>query len=200
MPKADVLTLVSTLSDSVADTTQITNYYNDVVFEMAQGVFPGPSLTGAAFVEVVAGTANYAFPVDAVRVLLLNYDTTDLPKEGERGATLFNKDWRADQGRPAAFIVTDENRRTVSLVPVPDTDGQAVGVLTPFSATFPAENLTFIYTEERDDVHLDEELPLALEILAREFARDSNHHDAQASDFAKKLAGLLFGLVHRKGS
>lgn len=199
MPKANVLALVSTLSDSVADATQVSNYYDDVVFEMAQGVFPGPSLTDAAFVAVVDGQANYSFPTDAVRVLLLHYDTTDLPKEAQKGAELFNKDWRSDRGRPAAFVVADEDRRTVSLIPIPDVDGQAIGVLTPFSATFPAENLTFIFTEERDDVHLDEELPLALEILGREFARDSNHHDAQASDFAKQLSGLLFGLVHRKG-
>lgn len=199
MAKADVLALVSMLSDSTSSSTQVSNYYNDVVFEMADGVFPGPSLTNASFVAVVEGTANYTYPAALVRLIAVLYDARDLVRESQRGAELFNRDWRGDFARPVAYVLNDEDLRTLSLIPVPDTSGQTIGVLTPFSATFPAENLTFIFTEERDDVHLDEELPLALEILGREWSRDSDHHDAQAAEIAKKLSGLLFGLVNRRG-
>ena len=199
MAKADVLALVSTLSDSTSSATQVSNYYDDVVHEMSAGaILPDASLTDAAFVAVTEGTGVYTFPTALVRLLSVHYDSRDLLRETRRGAELYDADWRATRDRPTAYVLNDEDLRTLSLVPVPDTTGQAIGILTPFSSSFPAENLTFIYTEERDDVHLDEELPVTLEILGREMARDSNHHDAQMAEVAKKLAGLLFGLVHRR--
>ena len=46
MAKADVLALVSTLSDSTSTATQVSNYYDDVVHEMAAGaMIPAASLT-----------------------------------------------------------------------------------------------------------------------------------------------------------
>jgi hypothetical protein len=200
MAKADVLALVATLADSVSSATQVSNYYDDAVYEMANGALLEDtlSLTDAAFVAIVEGTGVYTFPTALVRALAIHYDARDLLRETRRGAELYARDWRATRAQPAAYVLNDEDERTLSLVPVPDTAGQALGILTPFSATFPAENLMFIYTEERDDVHLDEELPLTLEVLGREMARDSDHHDATMADLAKKLATLLFALIHRK--
>lgn len=198
MAKADVLALVDTLSDDTATAVTIDEFYDDVVFEMAQGIFPGPSLTNAAYVEVVAGTSHYEMPDDAVRELAIIHDHKDLLRDERQGAEISDKDWRSSLGEPAAYVTGDEDQDFIALVPVPDVSGDTVGVATPFIPPFVRGNLTIIYTEERDDVHLDEELPLALEILAREMARDSDHHDGDMSKAVKKLAGLLFGLIHRE--
>jgi len=199
MSRATTIALANTLMDSLGDTTQLGSYYDDVVLELGRGVLPGVvALVGAGFVAGVADTGTYTWPTTAIRVLAVAYDTRQLAEAMAGEADLFDREWRSTRGVPIAYVTADENQRVSRLVPVPAVSGVALGVDTPFTWTaWPGENVTFIYTEQRTDVHLDEELAVALEIMAREYSRDSNHHDPVAAAIAKQLSTLFFRSIYR---
>lgn len=199
MSRATTITLANTLMDNLGDTTQLGQFYDDIVFELGRGLFPGVvSLTGAGFVAGVGGTATYSFPSTAIRVLGVCYDANQLAEAGPAEADFFDVYWRRTRGRPVSFATADEDQRIVRLLPIPAHDGNTI-VGTPFTwTTWPSENLTFIYTENRADVHLDEELAIALEMCAREYSRDSNHHDMAAAQVARQLSKLFMALSHTR--
>jgi len=186
MAKADVLQLVADLSNSLANQTVAGEFYDDVVLEM--GMKPNESMVAASLVQVTGGTAQYSYPTSALRLLNVYFDTTVLQISDVNEAAAYDKQWRTTRGEPLAWLVENESRRTVTLVPVPKRTGSTVGASTPFSATFPEGNLTTIYTETRTDVHPWEELYVALVVLERELSRDSDHTDLQLAEAFGKLA------------
>lgn len=185
MAKADVLQLVADLTDSLANQTVAGELYDDVVYEM--GMRPNESLTGASYVATTQGTSQYSYPTSALRLLGLMHDAKTLQISDIGEAQSYDRQWRTTRGEPLAWLVEQESRRTFTLVPVPNYTGSTVGVATPFT-TFPAGNVTAIYTETRTDVHPWEELYVALVVAARELARDSDHTDLQLSEALSKLA------------
>lgn len=200
MAKADVVTLANVLSDSISDTTILGLYYDDVVDEIARGVILPDgmhSLTGATYLLAEATVFQYALPTSGVRFLGVFYDTHQLAEDDPKSVEQVETHWYglAYRGEPAVYVRVDEDQKTVAIVPAPDRDGEALGVLTPTTG-FPADNVMMFYTEVRTDVHTDEELAVALEILARELARDSDHQDADTSKLASQIATLLFTLSH----
>jgi hypothetical protein len=198
MAKADVTTLVSLLSNGVTNATTVSDYYDDVVEEVGRGVFQGVlSTTDAAFVQTVAHTHTYTLPAAAVRPLLVVYDDTQLAEDEAAQAADVDARWRTTRGKPIAFVRTDEEIRTIALVPTPDVSGADPTGLTPFDNTgFPVGNLTILYTDREGVFAADEELPVALFIMSREFQRDSDHCDGELSNMAAKLADLLLKGVH----
>jgi hypothetical protein len=198
MSRATTITLANTLANSEADTTKLGDYYDEAVRELGLGVLvPGAvSLTGAEYAAGVEGQAEYDFPATALKLLYVLYDRSQLAFAQTDEANLYDEEWRNMRGVPVSFLTADQDQRTIAVIPTPDVDGQSVGLNTPFTTTFPGENLTFIYTEERDDVHSDEELPLALTILSRELSRDSNHADGNAAQLAAAIAAMLWKMCH----
>ena len=192
MAKADVTSLVSSLATAQSDATAVSSYYDRIVQEHG---LQRESLTDAAFVAVTAGTLTYTLPTAALRGLAYAYDDTQLVREDKRGVEGTDELWRLRQGEPRTVLFEDERRRQFDLVPVPRRSGASIGVATPFSGTFPADNATVIYTDNATDVQPWEELAQACEILAREFGRDSDHADAQSSMAWRQLATLLFTIV-----
>lgn len=198
MAKADVITLVEDFaglrSDAAAltDSTAIDRYYADIVHEAG---LTSEGATNASFVAGVKGTAQYALPTAAVRLLALIYDDTELRTTMRRALESYDPDWRTRKGRPASFTTQDEDARVQRVVPVPDRNGATIGLSTPFTGTFPDNNLTFIYTENVTDVLPWDELWVALDVTAREFGRDSDHFDPELSTMYQQLATVVRQLV-----
>lgn len=196
MAKADVLQLVSDLSAGLADQTAASAFYNDVVYEMGLG--RSVSLTGAAFVQATKSAGQYSFPVTAVRPLLLFYDETSMHPSDTKEAEAYDKEWRATLGEPRVWLVEHETNRVFTVLPVPRRSGAAVGATTPFGAALPEANFLVVYTENRADVHAFEELIVALQVLGREFDRESDHTDHTAAQYCTMLVGLLGAMLATK--
>ncbi len=198
MAKADVLALVDLLagtrsdSESLATATTRSAYYDEAVSE--HGLIREGAMD-AEFVAVTNGTATYTFPTDAVRVLAWIFDATTLRPTNRRALEAYDSEWRTRRGTPQSFTMQDEDARTVRLVPVPDAAGQAISTSTPFADVFPDGNLTAIYTDGGDDHPVWDELWLALDVLSREFARDSDHIDTEFATAAGQLATVVRILV-----
>lgn len=198
MSRATTITYANTLLDSLGDTTQLGQFYDELSFEVARGVWEDVvSVTDAAFVRGVGGTALYVYPSTAVRLLSVHYDSKQLAETTPAEADVYDRTWRVTPGDPIAYTEADEDDFTVRLVPVPAVTGIDPTGSTPYSfTTWPNEAVAFIFTDGTTDVHSDEEMWFALEMVARELARDSNHHDANASELAKNLADLFRKLSH----
>lgn len=198
MAKADVLTLVDLLagtrSDSASLATTATRdaYYDEAVSE--HGLVREGAME-AEFIAVAAGTAVYNFPDAAVRVLAWLYDSTPLRATNRRALEAYDADWRSRKGSPVSFTMQDEDARMARVVPVPEAPGLALGIATPFSGAFPDGNLTAIYTDGGEDHPVWDELWLALEVISREFARDSDHMDIEFATAAMQLAAVVRILV-----
>ena len=200
MSRATTITFAASLANpniTITDATKLGDYYDEAVRELGLGVLvPGAvSLTGAEFVAAVEGQAEYDWPTTALKILYVLYDRSQLSFAATDEALLYDEEWRNLRGVPISFLTADQDQRTIAVVPTPEVDGQTVGVLTPYTG-FPAENLTFIFTEERDDVHSDEELPLALTILTRELSRDSDHTDQNTAAVAAAMGAMFWKLCH----
>jgi hypothetical protein len=198
MAKADVLALVDLLagtrSDSASLATTATRdaYYGEAVAE--HGLIREGAMN-AEFVAVARGTATYNFPDDAVRVLAWVFDAVTLRPTNRRALEAYDSEWRARKGTPQSYTMQDEDARTVRLVPVPNANGMDLGSSTPFDGAFPDGNLTAIYTDGGEDHPVWDELWLALEVLSREFARDSDHMDMEYATAASQLASVVRILV-----
>lgn len=203
MPQADVLTLVDDLAGlrsdgaALAETAARSRYYADVVYEAG---LMRERVCNAAFVATTQGTAEYTQPASAIRALMVLYDTQQLRPSGRRALESYDTDWRSNRGRPLSFAPFDEDIHVYRLVPVPAASSVVIGGTTPFDAAiggvaFPTDALTFIYTDNATDVLAWDELWVALEVLGREFGRESDHFDLLFSTTARQIASLLRALV-----
>ena len=191
MAKADVLSLVDRLSTGLRDSTVADNYYDRIVFEHG---LSRTSLTNAAYVAGAADTLSYTLPTTAIRILGIFYDDVWIYLEDMRGLEMFDPQWRSRPGEPRVYTYDMEDQNVVDLVPVPRRAGGTIGADTPFTA-FPRDNLTMVFTANLADVQPWEELATACEILAREFARDSNHQDQTAAKAWRGVADILFTVL-----
>ena len=189
MAKADVLQLVADLSNSRADATVCGDYYDQLVDEMGRSKLE--SLVNAELAAVVAADGSYSFPTNAIALLAVIFDDKQLMQASEMDVETSDDLWRETQGTPICFVIEDEDARVIQLYPTPARAGDTIGGSTPFVLPHPAGNLTYIYTERRSTEHAYETLWMALEILAREFARDSNHQDLKFSAAARAFANVL---------
>jgi len=202
MAQIDVFNLVDDISGlrsdgaSLDDATARAAYYADVVFEHG---LVRESAVNAAFVPVVAGTAEYTQPAAAIKPLAILYDATQLRPTARRALESYDPSWRSRRGTPRSYTTQDEDVHIFRVVPVPDTSGDTIGASTPFAGTFPDGNLTFIYTDNVTDVPAWDELWVALEVLAREFAHESDHYDQLFATTSKQLAALVRNLVGYAG-
>jgi hypothetical protein len=205
MPNATITTLVNQLALVTIDNTVQQSFQDDVIFELARGMYPGVrAQTTAAFIAATAGTAQYTLPTASPafqRVpLVICYDDRQLAQVSRTEAWEYEEEWRRNPSAHVVGYLQDPEDRTVfSLVPPPRTDGAAIGTNTPTNVTtWPAGNITVIAasadTTFPSAVYADLILPIALEVLAREFARDSDHQDEVFAATCHTLASLFFGM------
>lgn len=202
MAQVDVFALIDDIAGlrsdgaNLADATARARYYADVVFEHGL-VRDGP--TDAAFVAAVKGAAEYTMPAAAIRTLAVLFDDTQLRPTARRALESYDPAWRTRIGRPRSYTTQDEDVHIFRLVAVPDQSGAAIGGSTPFSGAFPDGNVMFIYTNNVTDVPAWDELWVTLEVLSREFSRESDHHDPLFAKTAMQFAQVVRVLVGYSG-
>lgn len=193
MAKADVLQLVSDLSNGLADATLAERYYREAVFDLGKQGW----LTQATLVPATAGTGSYSFPAGAIELLALFYDDDQLDALYLRELEWIRSDWRDAHGSPVGYVRQDENDKTFRLYPIPDTSSKDFIFLfgSPLGLDYPEYSLAVVHTETRDDLPAWLELPVTFRILELEFERESSHRDPVFAKLCGELSKLLFVMV-----
>lgn len=199
MPNATIDTIIDTLATVALDGTATDTYQDEVFTLLARQGLPGVLVqVDAAFLAATAGTAEYTLPSGHRTPLILGYD--ELQMQGVRFDELqfFDPAWRDQLGYPIAYTFDPVNRDRFQVMPVPQVTGATIGGNTPvtFTAPFPWGNFLVISaisdTTYSGTPYVDTFLAVAFEVLAREFARDSDHHDPDASGIAAQMANLFW--------
>lgn len=176
MAQADVLTLVSDLSLGQASATEAAVYYAEIIRELGFREV----LTGTEQIAVTAGQPFYSLATSTILALEFQNKSGFLAKSDSKGlAALFGSGWRNKTGSPLAIERTFEDEDTFRVVPAPNHE----------------DTITVIRTETRTDVPVWLELPIAFDILSREFMRESDHQDVEFSGTCVMIAKLLYNLV-----
>lgn len=193
MSQAGVLQLVSDLAYGQSDAANVADFYTHVVEDLARY----PWMTNASLVATVAGTSEYVLASTQVKLLAVFFDNKQLARLTVQEASVLDPQWRDRSGFPFAYVVEAEPQKTFRLYPNPDTASKAFSFPTgqPLGLDFPAYSVVVFHTETRTNVLPWLELPVALEVLAREFERESNHRDLEFSGLARQLGAILFSMV-----
>lgn len=194
MSKASVLVLVNDLTlGASSDATIIGNYYDRVVEDLARF----PWLTTISLVPLTANVSEYVLDTAQAKIIAMFYDGRQLSRLTRTQVEGLNRHWRNEYGIPHSYIVDDEFNKTFALYPIPklDSKAQTFPHSQPFGQDFPAYTLLVIHTGTRTDLPTWLELPVALEVAARDMERESNHRDLEWAARARTLSQLLFQLV-----
>lgn len=198
MPNATIDTIIDTLGTVALDGTATDTYQDEVFAMLARLGLPGILVqVDVAFLAATAATAEYTLPTGHRTPLILGYDELQMQGVRHDEAQYFNPAWRDQLGYPIAYTFDPVNRDRFQVVPVPQVTGATIGASTPVTfTTFPAGNFLVISaisdTTYSGTTYVDTFLAVAFEVLAREFARDSDHHDPDASAIAAQMANLFW--------
>lgn len=194
MAKADVLALVQSFALDQADPDQIDRLYDDQLRLLASQ----PICLQITTLPVTSEQATFTLPAEALAAHWVFYENRQLDSIRLLDLEALSPAWRDRFGIPLCYTQEAENQRTFRLYPKPleasleYTPDQG----DPFGAGLPPRNVLLIYA---DSVFLPGwlELPMTLEILAQEFARDSRHTDVEFSAACGQVATLLSRLLQR---
>jgi hypothetical protein len=190
MSRETVAALVSELSLGQADVTLADRFYTEVLTDLAW--VPGLFVTGT-LMEVRDSTRSIAWPDGCVRILTGYYSDGELAPVGILEMDRVNPAWRDERGGPLALVLQEEPSRTFRLYPIPDRRSAPFTFLfgAPFGVDFPEHAVALIHTAIVEDVPEWAELPIALFMVAREAARESNHRDPDVAEYAQSIASAL---------
>lgn len=193
MAKADVLTLIQDLSSGQADAAAIDRFYDDVIRDLGQR----PWLAQATLIAITAGTTVYTPATSVIRILDVYYDDHVLRKATKQELESTNAQWRDEHGTPIVHITEDESAKDFRLYPNPEVSSKDFIFLfgSPFGLDYPEYAVAIVHTETRINLPAWLEMPVAFEILRREFMRESDHKDTEFAGACGQLADLLFLLV-----
>lgn len=208
MANAAITTLVTGLGTISTDSTITDQFQHDVIFELARGVYPNVlGQVGAAFITTSATNARYTLPTasGARTPLAVFYDVFQLLQITKEEARSYDNAWRGSPTQQVVGYTFDpEDRPNFSLVPPPREAGATIGGNTPTNVTtWPVNNITVIYAATDNafagTTYDDLKLPIAFEVLAREFGRDSDHQDIAMSQISHNMAAFFFAMFNPIG-
>lgn len=189
--RASVLGLVGEYAFDLDDAAIVDDFYDDAMWDATRwGV-----ATQVSLVTTTRATATYE--LGPGRIYGLFYDDVMLSSMTLQGMEAVNRDWRLAIGQPRAYITQDEDVNTVRLYKQPDENAKDFIFLfgSPLGHDFPNRALGVVMSERRDNLPAWLDVPLALGILGREYARESNHRDAAFAAACRDLGQDLLGWV-----
>lgn len=194
MSKVSVLTLIDdmTLGASVGSPV-VSTYYDRVIEDLARF----PWLTTTSLIPITAGTAPYQLTNGQSKIVAMFYDHRQLGRLSLAEVESINRTWRNEQGDPHSYVEEGEAVKTFRLYPSPvlSSKPQSFPNSAPIGQDFPPYTILVVHTGTRTDIPVWLELPVALEVAAREMERESSHRDLEWAQQARQLSGLLFAMV-----
>ncbi len=195
MTKLEILSLIQDLAVQTLPADPVAAFFDESLD--ALGKRARPPLISAELFPVVAGTADYAFDADAIRLHAVFIGGKQLSSSRVGDLEAYDKAWRTLTGAPYFFTTEQVNNRTLTLVPNPTTASDPF-IFThgaPFGEDFPANAGVQIFSHRRDTDFPDWiALFLAIDVMAQEYARPSAHQDVAFSEICAKVADVLYRL------
>ena len=196
MTKAEVLTIVKTLTHDQADSVTIDGYFDQLIDDLGRRTFD--VLTDMEVIPLVNGQEEYTLPANAVVEHAIFLDDRELRHTYVQQLEAMDMNWRDHIGKPWAYSKDEQTARTFRVYPIPNFDSTAADYSEgePLGRGFPSDALTIFYAS-RATTELPTWLilPLVLQILAWEFARPSQHQSQAFADFAGQMAALTFQMI-----
>jgi len=200
MSKADILSLVATLSNGIADTAIAERYYDDVIFELARENW----FVDASVIPLTRGLLEVdldaAVAPSLINTLGIIYDDRELEETPKVLMESIDPYWRDRIGSPRSYITEDENAKVIALHPSPWVAGSPELDMMgePLGQDYPIANLLCFYSYAAEDPWQPPpylSLTIALRILALEFNRESDHTDMEYAQAAQALSDMFKGLL-----
>lgn len=196
MSKATTIDLVETLLLGLDDDTAISDLYDDVIIMLGSA----PIITNAAAQQSFAFFATYPEPAAAIMPLAVFFGDRETPLTELNALESQNGNWRGTStGTPVVATQDTEREGSITFFPAPAAGSAApTGVFaTDFGAGFDPNFVSFIFTEDRQDVMAWLELMIALEVAGREMAREGEQMDSDAAAAFFKLSQVIRAMVLR---
>lgn len=194
MSKATVLAYVTTLANGQNDLVTCAEYYDRTVEAMARF----PWLTTASLVAITAETSQYTLSSTQAKIIAVFYDDRLLDRMAVKDTeAVFGPAWRDLRGSPVGYVVEDEAAKTFRLVPQPTVTSKNFIFLfgSPFGLDYPLYTVAVIHTEIRVNLPSWLELPVAFQVAAKEYSRESNHRDFKFAEASDKMGAMLLAMV-----
>ena len=188
MSQADVLLLVSQLSNGQADQTLAAGFYTDAINELADRQF----LSTTSLAEFTEGGTEFALPSASRTLLGVVYTNAQIDEMTLRQLEHVDYRWRERNGKPRGFTRETETAKTIGLFPTPDVGASPYVSGPPLGTGYPAYNGVIFYSGFRDPVPQHLELIIVAWILNREYSRESDHQDKPTADFWGNMKDILY--------
>ncbi len=198
MSQADVIQLVTDLSNGLADPIRVTQAYSEILDLLADRQF----WFEAQLVSVVAGTGSYTLPDGFIYPSAVLYDDRELMAETRQGLEAYNANWRDLQSdTPFCYFLEDELDRNFRLVPQPTQNSKNwVPVFgSPLGLDYAPYSACVIATLQRDPFQWWLNLHAALMICHLEFIREGPQQDVDFAAACHTLAMLLMDKMAAHG-
>lgn len=191
--KAQVLTLITQLSNGQADPTVSERLYREVVLDLGRDEW----LSVFTLVPIPLGGGAIELPTQIVSVHSMFYDDEQLGEITLKEAQYLNPNWRDQPGVPHSYIFDGEQRKTFRLDPFPLVASKPFVFVhgSPLGQDFPAYAVEVAAIESRVDVLFQMELATALLVLEKEFERESDHKDGAFAQAAGQLGRIFLEMV-----
>lgn len=173
--EARIKTLVNDYALAEEGTLAVDRYFDAVMRDLAWT----EDLIEVSTDTIFAGQTSTTLSAVAVKIVAVFFNDRQLDQISLRSLESFDPRWRDQKGEPVAYTTEGELKKTIRFYPTPDSDG----------------TLTIFHTQIQVAVPQWLELPIAFEILSREYGRESNHRDDTFSQLCSQVSGLLLKMV-----
>ena len=188
MAQADVLNLVTELSNGQADPALAVGFYTDAVNELADRHF----LTTTALAAFQANGTEFVMPAALRSLISVIYSDVQIDEMSLRQLEHVDYRWRERVNKPRAYTLETETAKTIALYPTPDVSAAPYVSGPTLGTGYPTFNGVLFYSGFRDPVPQQLELILVFWILAREYSRESDHQNGEWTAFAQNMVDLLY--------
>ena len=193
MSQLDVRNLVVLLSNGQADLSLFPKFFNGAMAQLGGSNWH----TTAVPIKFPAGQTTVTLPSTLLNLISVVYDDTVLSELMLRELEALTTGWRNTSGSPVAFTTETVTAKTIEVFPAPfETSPLIIPVHgLPTGEDYVPGNGISIHSEFRTDPRPILTLPIALLVLAREYARESDHQDFAFASACKALGDLLLGML-----
>ena len=190
MPRSDVLTLVTDFGLGHGRGIEEEKYYDDVLERLGFDKW----FTQVSFVSVTAGTPTYTLDFNPAKIIAAFFGASMIYRESVAGLEALNPNWRDEKGTPQFFTSEGETVNVIRLYPEPDVTSGIFSFSSgsPFGVDFPKSVLGLVHSDTIVDAPSWLDLPIALEVLSKEFMHQSDHRDEEFSGLCKQISDFIY--------
>jgi len=193
MTRQAVLDLCSALTLGQLSADTFAQYYDDAIYALGSV----PYLVQPYQVPVDLQQGRFDYPDGAIELLDLWYDARHLDQMAQPQLDAMHPNWQDHRGYPVAYTTDSLDLLAFQVYPVPDMP--SAPPLFPQSLQwgehYPLYHVSMLATAHQVDLPVWMELPIAYQLLAREYGRESPHRDPVYAAACQQVSALLMDML-----